>query len=147
MKPLLIALTILALGFTQPTFALDREVSPGVLKSFQTTFTAAKSVEWTITPTMYKARFELNAQVVTAYYNAAGTLVGVTRNITSHQLPLALQTSLKKGHEAFWITELFELSSEEGTAYYATLETAEQKVVLKSTLNGWTQYSKDKKDR
>lgn len=147
MKPLLLVLTLLAVAFTQPTFATERDVTPSVLKSFQSTFNTAKDVEWIVSDNLFKARFELNCQVVMAYYSTDGALLAITRNITSHQLPLALQTSLKKGHEGHWISELFEMNNTEGTSYFVTLENAEGKVVLKSSAgNGWNVFSKSKKD-
>ena len=146
MKPLLIVLTILASVFTQPTFATNRDVTPVVLKSFQTKFASAKEVTWTSSESLFKAHFELNGQAVTAFYSTDGNLLAVSRHITSHQLPLSLQTSLRKGHEGAWISELFELNSEEGITYYATLETADCKVVLKSNGQSWTAYNKNKKD-
>lgn len=146
MKPLLIILTFLASVFAQPLFATNRDVTPVVLKSFQTKFATAKEVTWTSSESLFKAHFELNGQVVTAFYSTDGALLAVTRNITTHQLPLSLQTTLRKGHESAWVTDLFELNSEEGTAYYATLETAESKIVLKSSGQSWTAFSKSKKD-
>lgn len=146
MKPLLIALTVLASFFAQPSFANTPDVNPSVVKSFHATFAAATDVEWTAGDHMYKARFVLNTQVVTAYYNPDGQLLGVTRNITSHQLPLSLQTTLKKGAEGAWISQLFELNNDEGTTYFVTLETADSKTVLKSAGQSWSQFSKTKKD-
>ena len=146
MKPLLIILTLLAVNFAQPAFAGEGDIKPSVLKSFQSTFTAAKAVEWTTTDNLIKARFELNGQVVSAYYNNSGSLLAVTRNITTHQLPLSLQTSLKKEFNSFWVSDLFELNNDEGTTYYATIETAETKVVLYSSNKSWSVYSKTKKD-
>ena len=128
MKPLLILLTLITVFFSQPSLANNRDVTPIVLKSFQTTFSDAKDVEWIVGESLYKARFELSGQVVMAYYNTQGMLLAITRNITSHQLPLALQTTLKKGNEGLWITELFEMSNEQGTVYYATLENGESKL-------------------
>lgn len=146
MKPLLIILTLLAVNFAQPAFAGEGDIRPSVLKSFQSMFSAAKAVEWTATDNLYKARFELNGQVVNAYYNNSGAMLAVTRNITTHQLPLSLQTSLKKEFNSFWVTDLFELNNDEGTTYYATLETAETKVVLYSNNKNWSVYTKTKKD-
>ena len=146
MKPLLIILTLLAVNFAQPAFAGEGDIKPSVLKSFQSTFTAAKAVEWTTTDNLIKARFELNGQVVSAYYNNSGSMLAVTRNITTHQLPLSLQTSLKKEFNSFWVSDLFELNNDEGTTYYATIETAETKVVLYSSNKSWSVYSKTKKD-
>ena len=143
MKPLLIALTFLASVFAKPSFANDGEIKPAVIKTFEKTFATAKNVEWTITPDMYKARFEMAGQVVTAYYNASGRQLGVTRNITSHQLPLTLQTAMKKDYASHWITDLFELTSDEGTTYYVTLENAETKIVLQSqSTQSWSIYQK-----
>lgn len=145
MKPLLIAFTFLAALFAQPSFANSGEIKPAILKTFEKTFTTATNVEWTITETMYKARFEMSGQVVTAYYNADGSQLGVTRNITSHQLPLTLQTSLKKTYADHWITDLFELTNDAGTTYYVTLENAETKVVLQSaSTQSWSLYQKTK---
>ena len=146
MKSLLIAITILATLFTQTSSATERDVTPTVLKSFQTTFATAKDVAWTAGDHMYKAHFEFNAQVVTAFYSLEGNLLAVTRNITTHQLPMTLQTDLKKGNENAWVSNLFEITNDEGTAYYATLETADSKVVLKSNGQSWTTFSKSKKD-
>ena len=146
MKHLLLILTLLAVSFIQPAFAGEGDIKPSVLKSFQSTFSSAKEVEWTATENLYKARFELNGQIVCAYYNNGGNMLAVTRNITAHELPLNLQTSLKKEFNNHWITDLFELNNEEGTTYYVTLETAETKVVLYSNKNSWDVYSKNKKD-
>ena len=146
MKSLLIAFTFFATLFTQPGSAKERDVTPSVIKSFQTTFATAKDVTWTAGDHLYKAQFEFNAQVVTAFYSPEGNLLAVTRNITTHQLPMTLQTDLKKGNETAWISNLFELTNDEGTAYFATLETADSKVVLKSNGQSWSTYSKSKKD-
>lgn len=146
MKSLLIAITFLATLSTQPSFATKRDVTPSVLKSFQTTFATAKDVAWSTGDNLYKAQFEFNAQVVTAFYTTEGNLLAVSRNITSHQLPMSLQTDLKKSQQNAWISSLFEITNDEGTSYYATLETADSKLVLKSNGQSWSTYSKTKKD-
>jgi hypothetical protein len=61
-------------------------------------------------------------------------------------LPVTLQTALKKSYEAYWISDLFELSDENGTSYYVTVENGDAKVTLKSTqTNQWTVYQKSRK--
>lgn len=148
MKPLFILLTCIAAFFAQPSFATEKEATPSsVLKSFNATFNTATDVEWTATESLYKARFVLNGQVVNAYYSTDGEMLAVTRNITSHQLPLVLQTGLKKAYSNLWITDLFELNNEEGTTYYVTLENGDQKLVLKSAGgSGWSLYGKTRKN-
>lgn len=143
MKSLVIAFTLLATVLTTSSFAADPKVSPMVLRSFSKTFTTATEVDWSVTNNMYKAQFSLNGQIVTAFYQADGTMIAVTRNMTSNQLPVTLQVDLKKDYENFWITGLFELSDENGTDYYVTLESADETVILKSiSNNSWSRYKK-----
>jgi len=71
----------------------------------------------------------------------------VVRNITSTQLPISLLSDLKKDYNEFWISDLFEIASEDQTTYYVTLENANKKIVLKSEgSSNWTVFSKTKKD-
>jgi len=61
-------------------------------------------------------------------------------------LPLNLQVSLKKSYGNYWITDLFETASHDGSSYYVTLETADTKIILKSTDGGnWSIDQKFKK--
>jgi hypothetical protein len=60
----------------------------------------------------YKAEFAMSGQYVTAYYDATANLIAVTRNVSSFQLPITLQTKLKTSYESHWISDLFELSDD-----------------------------------
>ncbi len=146
MKPLFILLTVIASFFTKTSLANDAVVSPAVLKSFQSSFANAKEIGWSLTKNLYKASFTLDGQFINAYYNNEGIFVAMTRNITTSQLPIALQTTIKNEYTAFWISDLFEIANEEGTSYYITLENADTKLVLKSTNNAaWSKYQKNHK--
>jgi hypothetical protein len=61
------------------------------------------------------------------------------------QLPISLQTSLKKQCGDLWISDLFEVANDQGTSYYVTLENADTKIVLKSSGSDWTTYQKQRK--
>lgn len=140
-------LTAAIIMSTLCSFALDNEVSSKVLDAFKTEFTGAKEVTWTAGDNFYKASFVYNDQHVTAFFNVDGQMFAMTRNISSLDLPMSLQTSLKKeGYSNYWISDLFEVSNDEGTTYYITLENADARVVLKSegTLS-WSQYRKTTK--
>jgi len=73
-------------------------------------------------------------------------LMGLTRNISTAQLPVSLQANLKKNYSGYWISDLFEVAKNNGTSYYVTLENGDKKVVLTSA-NGsdWSTYKKDRK--
>lgn len=146
MKKFVIAFTILASIVTTTTYANDGVVTPEVLQSFQTTFASAKNAGWSKTADLYKVEFTLNGQPVTAFYKQDGTMAAATRNLSFTQLPVALQTDLKKEYSDFWITGLFELSNEEGVQYYITVEDANNQVILKSTSATWNLFQKQRKD-
>jgi hypothetical protein len=147
MKFLLVAITVvLSITNTKASASDDIKVSAAVLSSFNSSFKNVSEVAWKTSGNYYKADFAMNGQYVTAYYDAAATLVAVTRNISSFQLPVTLQAALKKSYEAYWISDLFELSDENGTSYYVTVENADAKITLKSTpVNEWSIYKKSRK--
>lgn len=144
MKRIILTLAIAFSSFA--VFAKDTKVSNAVLNAFNSEFVDAKDVQWSSGTGFYKASFTYNDQYVTAFYGFDGQMLGVARNISSLDLPLNLQSSLKKDYSGRWITELFEVSNEEGTHYYITLEQADSKITLKSS-NGskWSVYKKSTK--
>ena len=124
-------------------FAREGNVSTTVLDAFTTEFAEAKDVQWTSGSNFYKADFIMNSQYMAAYYNFNGQLLGVTRNISSLDLPLNLQNNLRKDYGSHWISGLFEVSNDDGTHYYITMENADEVVTLKSSNNGkWKVYKK-----
>lgn len=143
MKKMIIAA---AMFVSLSAFANEGKVSPKVLNAFNTEFTSAQEVEWTATGDYFRASFDMNGVKVAAYYNTDGELMGLTRNISSAQLPVSLQASLKKNYSGYWISDLFEVANNNGTSYYATLENGDKKVVMKSSNgNDWSTYKKDRK--
>ena len=145
MKHLFILLTILSAFFSTAKANDDITVARFVQQSFHRSFTHAKDVHWTIRKDFYKADFELNGQYVTAFYATDGKFIAATRNISSTQLPVVLQSGLKKGRTGYWITDLFEVSNQQGVTYYLTLENADNKIILQSTGNEWMVYQKANK--
>lgn len=146
MKRVLVTLTIALSLISFSSFANGGEdVSPKALESFKTSFKNATEVNWTVSENFYKANFSLNGQYVTAYYDAEGNMKALTRNISSLQLPITLQAELKKNYDNYWISDLFEMATEEGTSYFITIEDADTKLVLKSTASQWETFKKQRK--
>ncbi|MGC4037896.1 MAG: hypothetical protein QM764_18175 [Chitinophagaceae bacterium] len=143
MKKLIIAA---AMFVSLSAFANETSINPKALSSFQTEFTTAQEVQWTTSTDYYRASFDMNGQKVFAYYNLDGDFMGLTRNISSSQLPVNLQNNLKTTYSKYWISDLFEVANHDGTSYYVTLEDGDKKIVLKSS-NGsdWSTYKKDRK--
>ncbi|MBL7745825.1 MAG: hypothetical protein JNM19_00235 [Chitinophagaceae bacterium] len=147
MKKMILTLAIAVCTLSLSAFAGEvRNVSEKVLKAFNTEFNTAKEVEWTVGSDYYMASFRYNDNYVYAYYSEEGELLGLSRNISPADLPLNLQTSLKKDFTSYWVSDLLEVAKSESTSYYITLENADTKIVLKASGgNGWSQYKKVKK--
>lgn len=146
MRTFMILFALVASITTKSSFANDgTAVAPEVLKSFQSRFAAAEEADWSVTADLYKVQFVLDGQHITAFYKSDGTMAALTRNISTGQLPLALQTTLKNEYKAYWISGLFELSNDEGAQYYVTLEDSGSKVVLKSSAATWSVFQKERK--
>jgi len=146
MKRLVITLTLAFSLCSFSSFANDETISPAAIESFNNSFKSVKDVSWSIGENFYKATFLMNGQSVCAFYNSQGQMIALTRNISSLQLPIALQAKLKKEYNDYWISDLFEMATEEGTFYYLTVEDGDSKIVLKSgTGSEWSVYKKQRK--
>ena len=146
-KSILMWAMMLTMGLTSAFAYNDETINHKAVSSFKKDFNQAEDVKWENSKEYLKATFKLNDQVMFAFYNQAGELMAVTRNIVSNQLPITLLSNLKRNYSAYWITDLFEVSSSTDASYYITLESAEQTLVLKSDgMNGWGVYKKEKKN-
>ena len=142
---LLLGVLVVSLGAVNANPGSE-EVDARVLGAFKKEFATAKDITWTLAVNYYQASFVYNEQHITAYYNSEGELLGVARFISPVDLPLALQADLKKNYQPYWISNLFEAATSEGTTYYITIEDADQSLVLKSdNARDWDQYKKVKK--
>jgi hypothetical protein len=142
-------ITTLALALSLSTiyaFTGEEAVNRQALHAFKSEFIGATDANWTMGNNYYKVSFTMNDQKLFAYYSIQGEFMAVTRNISSFQLPLNLQSSLKKSYSNYWISDLFELANHDGSNYYVTLETADVKIILKSTDGiAWSVYQKTEK--
>jgi len=146
-KTILTISMMLAVALTTTSvFANDGNESSKAQTSFGNNFTSAHNVSWQTEKNFAKATFTMSNQVMFAYYNEDGDLMAVVRNILSEQLPINLQTELKKKYIDRWISDLFEMASEGQTSYFVTVENADETITLKSTdFNSWSVYKKVKK--
>ena len=144
MKKILLTLAIAV--STLSAFAGEVKVNPKVLNAFNNEFKTAREVEWSVGTDYFRATFTYNDKHVYAYYDVEGELLSLSRFISPDDLPLALQSNLKKTYGNYWISDLFEVANNEGTTYYVTVEDADAKIVLKaSDGKSWSNYKKVKK--
>jgi hypothetical protein len=148
MKKIVLSIaTMLMMGVGAFAANNDEVVNQQALRSFRNEFTAASNVSWEAKNGYSRATFSLNGQVLFAYYGTNGELQAVVRNIVSDQLPITLLTDLKKDYSDYWISDLFEMATDNQTTYYITLENSDKKIILKSEgTNFWSVFSKTRKD-
>lgn len=114
--------------------------------SFHKDFKKVEVLETQVGKTFVKFTFKMNDMVLFAFYNDNGQLLAVSRNIRSSQLPIQLLIQVKKDYADYWISDLFELTTEGNTNYYITLENANTSVTLRSYDSGsWEVYDRKAK--
>ena len=113
--------------------------------AFHSDFTGATNAVWQKGEGYLKVTFSINGSVLFAYYKPGGELMAASRNISSSQLPLRLLTELKKDYYTYWITDLFELSVNNSTEYYVTLENSIKKKILRAAGSEWEIYERENK--
>lgn len=132
-------ITILAMTLIVSTSFASIEpetVSNQALNTFNSDFVGAANTTWTISKDFYQVTFTLDGQQMFAYYNKAGEFLAVSQNISSVELPNSLKKGLKKVMSNRWITDLFEITNNDQTSWYVTIESADEKVVLRSDNGG-----------
>lgn len=147
MKKIILSIaTVLMMGIGAFANSHD-EISKLTINAFNKDFSAARNISWEKKQDFVKVTFTLNDQVMFAYYDNNGVLKAVVRNLASEQLPINLYTELKSGYADYWISDLFEVASDDQTTYFVTLENADRKIVLTSISgNSWSVYAKSKKN-
>ncbi len=148
MKKTFLAIALILSAGISVSLANDNDnITKSVRSSFTHDFRSAKNIQWEKEKDFSKATFNINDQIMFAYYDPSGMLVAVARNITSDNLPINLQVDLKNNYSDYWISDLFETAAHGQTHYYVTLENADQKLILNATdSNEWSVYKKTKKD-
>lgn len=126
---------ILVALFTAPAFAQTPTPSV-VVGSFEHTFANADRPSWTVVKDLYRVDFSLQNQILTAFFNADGELIALSRNITPMQLPISLNSSLEKRFGNFTVSSLFEVDKNDGIYYYAKVSNQKSEILLQSTSYG-----------
>jgi len=147
MKKVIAGLVLGSILLVNTAFANTNDnVNEKVAAAFKHEFVQATDVSWQKADSYYRAIFKLNEDILTAYFSVDGDLMGVTRNLLSTELPINLQTSLKRDYADYWITDLFEYAKKETSGYFVTVENADQRITLQSADGrNWSVYLRSKK--
>ena len=123
----------------------DDKLNSAVRANFVKEFKSATDVHWQWQKDYELATFNLNGQVMTAYYNHEAVLVALIHHIPIDHLPIFLMQDIKKSYNDYWVTELFEAAVDGDSHYYLTLENSDQVVKLKSAGSTYWTVEKTRK--
>jgi hypothetical protein len=142
MKKIILSIAIL-LAITGAAFAKSTtKIDERVYASFKNDFHQASEVKWNVTSSYILATFQLDKQTLYAYYDFQGNLIGLVHNILTSSLPVHLQKDIKKHYANYWVSELFQITNEDGVYYYIQLKNADETIVLSTEgTNGWHRYA------
>ena len=140
MKKSIITTAIILLAAIQVSLASDEgQINKRTIASFKSDFKTAQSITWTRQRQIAIATFNLNGQVMMAYYSPESSLIAVVHHIPVDHLPIFLLTQLKKNYSDYWVSGLFEAAVDGDSHYHLTLENGDQTLTLKSVSDSdWT---------
>jgi hypothetical protein len=109
-----------------------------IVKAFQNNFSDVQQVQWeALSGTgVYTADFEYRGERVRAYFGTEGGFLGTARNIPVNQLPILASRELAQRYPGARVSEVSELSLQDGVDYYITVSTAKGNLILKATGTG-----------
>jgi hypothetical protein len=135
MKQFIFSLVFAISGIFNTANANETFTTPQAVAAFEKQFSAAREATWEDFGSVYKVSFWQNGRFTSAFYDAEGEMVSINRNISMTELPAALKKATTKQLNSAWMSELVYVISKEEKAYYATFETADNKIIMKSVNN------------
>ena len=132
-----IVLAVFSTAFAKPDSINDRAVA-----AFQKDFRKASDVSWASTSNYVMATFIMNNETQFAYYDFQGNLIGVVHHMLTSSLPADLSKDIKKRYSNYWVSELFQITTDEGVYYYIRLKNADETIALTTEGgNGWQRFA------
>jgi hypothetical protein len=142
MKKTILSIVIGLAMFSTAFAKAPEKVNELAMAAFQKDFHNASEVRWTANSMYVMATFKLDNQIQYAYYDYQGNLVGLVHHILTSSLPDDLSGDIKKHYSDYWVSELFQVTSEQGSFYYIQLKNADETLVLTTEgSDSWHKYS------
>lgn len=132
-----IGLAVFSTAFAKPDSINDRAVA-----AFQKDFRKASDVSWASTNNYVMATFMMDNETQFAYYDFQGNLIGIVHHMLTSSLPADLSKDIKKRYSNYWVSELFQITTDDGVSYYIRLKNADEAIALTTEGgNGWHRFA------
>jgi hypothetical protein len=135
----------LILGFTAlclvtSSFAASNEkVSSQAVTQFESKFSGATAISWTVTDNFEKASFILANEKMDAYYDANGALIGTSKVLAFDKLPKSARTQLTTEYTFpdYQLTDCIEFTDADNNKnYFVSFENENENVILSVSASG-----------
>jgi len=141
MKKIILSAAILLASFSMAFANRPDNITERAAASFHKDFYKASEISSDIINNHVRVTFCQNNETKYAYYDFQGNLIGVVQHILTSSLPKDLKEDIKKHYSNYWVTELFQVTTDEGEYYYIQLTNADETVVLSTEgTYGWHRY-------
>ena len=107
-----------------------------IIETFNKEFKDAEGVRWQQVGDFQMALFTYHEHGISAYFLADGELIGYSRDLLFNELPAAVIKAFEKRFDGAFYVMIHEISNEEGTCYWITLEAGNKRYHVKSNANG-----------
>jgi hypothetical protein len=145
MKKIILSAAIMLALFSAAFANYPDKITDRVTASFHKDFISASALRSDVINNHVRVTFQENNETRYAYYDFQGNLIGVVQHILTVNLPKELLKDIKKHYSNYWVTELFQVNTDDGVYYYLQLTNADETVVLNSEgTNGWHRYMSNK---
>lgn len=145
MKKIILSMAIVLALFSSAFAGHTGNTKELAVAAFQKDFHKASDVRWAVTDNYVQATFSMDKETLYAYYDFQGNLIGLVHHILTTSLPENLRKDIKKHYNNYWVSELFEVTSDAGVYYYVQLKNANETLVLSTEgTNGWHRYTMPK---
>ena len=114
-------------------------VSYAVENEFQSTFSGAKDVVWTINSNCQKATFTLNNVKMTAFYDLQGSYLGVTREVKYDEIAAKAKETIADKYKDYSVKQVIKyeaLNADvnfEETTYFVDLKNDSKELLVRVT--------------
>jgi hypothetical protein len=145
MKKIILSLAIVVAVFSSAFAGHTGNYKELAVAAFQKDFHKASDVSWAVTDRYIQAQFSIDRETMFAYYDFQGKLIGLVHHILTSSLPENLSKDIKKHYSNYWVSELFQVTTDDGVFYYVQLNNGDETIVLSTEgTNGWHRYSMPK---
>lgn len=141
MKKIILSAAVMLTLFSATYAKMPDNITERAAVSFHRTFRKVSEVTTTVINNHVRVSFHQDNETKYAYYDFQGNLIGVVQHILTSSLPEDLQQDFMKHYANYWVTELFQVSTDDGVYYYLQLTNADETIVLTNEGSiGWHRF-------